>query len=123
MPIERINPEGMLHFASYHHVVKAGNIVYIAGQVGKNEDGTLAGDDITSQTEKIFDNLQRCLSAVGGTLDSLTSINVYLRDKADRDGFFAVKDKYLKDNLPTQTMLVVNSMGERVEIEATAYVD
>ena len=97
MPIERINPEGMLHFASYHHVVKAGNIVYIAGQVGKNEDGTLAGDDITSQTEKIFDNLQRCLSAVGGTLDSLTSINVYLRDKADRDGFFAVKDKYLKD--------------------------
>ena len=123
MSIERFNPEGMLHFASYNHVVKAGNIVYIAGQVGKNEDGTLAGPDITSQTEKIFENIQLCLAAVGGELSNLTSINVYLRDKADRDGFFAVKDKYLQDNLPTQTMLVVNSMGERVEIEATAYVE
>ena len=57
MGLERINPDSICPAPGYNHVVKAGNTIYIAGQVGRNLDGSLAGTDIESQTEQVFKNL------------------------------------------------------------------
>ena len=46
-------------------VVVSGDLVYTAGQVGFDESGQLTADDITGQTQKVFENLLACLAAAG----------------------------------------------------------
>ena len=54
--IERINPEGMTQPTAYHHVVRAGNLLFIAGQVALDGEGTLVGaDDMRAQVRQVLD--------------------------------------------------------------------
>ncbi|MDA2934666.1 hypothetical protein MYX82_10035 [Acidobacteria bacterium AH-259-D05] len=41
MKIERINPPGSTQPTAYTHLVRAGNTLYISGQVASNEKGEL----------------------------------------------------------------------------------
>ncbi len=122
MALERINPENIWPAPGYSHVVKAGNTIYIAGQVGRNPDGSLAGTDIESQTEQVFKNLISALDSVNAGLKDLAKIMVYLTDKGDLPGFRAIKDRYLSSDLPAQTVVIVafGSPEFKVEVEAIA---
>ncbi len=124
MELERINPENIWSAPGYSHVVKAGNTVYIAGQVGRKPDGSLAGTDVESQTDQIFKNLIAALESVGGGLDNLVKTMVYVTDAAHLPGFRKVRDKYLTGNLPAQTGVIVK-LGTpefKIEIEAIAVI-
>lgn len=122
MGLERINPENISPPPGYTHVVKAGNTIYIAGQVGRNPDGSLAGTDIESQTEQVFKNLIAALDSVDAGLKDLAKIMVYLTDKVDFPGFMAIKNRYLSSYFPAQTVVVVEfgSPEFKVEVEAIA---
>ena len=122
MALERINPDNIWPAPGYTHVVKAGNTIYIAGQVGRNPDGSLAGTDIESQTEQVFKNLISALESVGAGLKDLAKIMVYLTDKGDSPGFMTVKNRYLSSDLPAQTVVIVafGSPEFKVEVEAIA---
>ena len=124
MEIERINPDNIFPAPGYTHVVKAGNTIYIAGQVGRNPDGTTAGTDIESQTEQVFKNLVAALNSVNAGLKNLVKTMVYLTDASDLAGFMAVKDRYLIGDLPAQTVVIVafGSTEFKVEVEAIAVV-
>ena len=52
MPNQHLNPSGMNTPTGYSHVVKAGDTIYIAGQVARAPDSSLVGkDDPTAQAE------------------------------------------------------------------------
>ena len=52
MSIERINPSSLGQPGGYHHVVKDGNTVYLAGQVARDKDGKTVGvGDAAAQAE------------------------------------------------------------------------
>jgi enamine deaminase RidA (YjgF/YER057c/UK114 family) len=124
MELERINPENICPAPGYSHVVKAGHTVYIAGQVGRKPDGSLAGTDVESQTDQIFKNLIAALESVGGGLDNLVKTMIYVTDATYLPGFRKVRDKYLTGNLPAQTGVIVK-LGTpefKIEIEAIAFI-
>lgn len=124
MELEHINPENICPAPGYSHVVKAGNTVYIAGQVGRKLDGSLAGLDVESQTDQIFKNLIAALESVGGGLENLVKTMVYVTDATHLAGFKKVRDKYLTGNLPAQTGVIVK-LGTpefKIEIEAIAFI-
>ncbi len=123
MPLEHVNPANLAPPRGYTHVVKAGNIVFVAGQVGRKPDGTLAGPDITSQADQVFKNLQAALSSVGAGLKDITKITTFLTHREDATAYRAVREKYLKQNPPASTLLFISGLAEaefRIEIEATA---
>ena len=122
MGLERINPPNISPPPGYSHVVKAGNTIYIAGQVGRKPDGSWAGTDIESQTEQAFKNLISALDSVGAGLKDIAKIMIYLTDKDDHPGFTAVKNRYLSSDLPAQTVVIVafSSPELKVEVEAIA---
>ena len=122
MGLERINPENISPPPGYTHVVKAGNTIYIAGQVGRNPDGSLAGTDIESQTDQVFKNLISALDSADAGLKDLVKIMVYLTDASDLSGFSTIKERYLSSDLPAQTVVIVGlPLPEfKVEIEAIA---
>ena len=59
MPKQHLNPSSMHTPGGYSHVVKAGDTIYVAGQVARAPDGSLVGkDDPSAQAEQIYKNIQ-----------------------------------------------------------------
>jgi enamine deaminase RidA (YjgF/YER057c/UK114 family) len=110
----------------YSHVVKAGDTIYIAGQVARTPDGSLVGkDDPTAQAEQVFKNLQAALASVGATLQDLVKTTTYVVSPDCIDAVRAARIKYLVNDPPTSTLLVVSRLALPeilLEIEAVAFV-
>lgn len=130
MPVERIQPPGLTHPSSppsFTHVVRAGSTVYIAGQVARDAQGRLIGvGDVSAQIGQVFENLRTALASVGGDLGSLVKLTIYLTDARYRNNFREVSGRYLRDNLPASTLLIVAGLAQPeylVEIEAIAVVN
>jgi len=83
MPNTRfINPSNIHPPLGYTHVVEAtgpGHIVYIAGQLGVDPAGKMAGD-FRGQAVQAFENLKAALAAVGGTFEQVVKVNMYFTD-------------------------------------------
>src|SRR5262249_50821814 len=78
MPNTRfINPPAISKPPGYTHVVEItgpGRIVYIAGQLGIDVSGKMAGD-FRGQVEQAFQNLKAALEPVGAKLEHIVKIN------------------------------------------------
>ncbi len=124
--IERINPPGLSTPATYSHIVKVGDILYIAGQVGADAQGKLVGPAMVEQLEQVLKNLQVALKSQGADFSHVVKINIYTTDV---DAFrapeaAAVRAKYFGAHRPASTLVGVTRLASpdyKVEIEATAH--
>ena len=128
MAVERIQPDGLAKPPTYSHVVKAGNTIYIAGQVSQDEHGQLVGaGDFVAQANQVFENLGKALASAGAGFGNLVKTNVYVTDPRYRELLRDVRSKYLGSNaLPTSTLVVVAGLAlpeYLLEIEAVAVVE
>jgi len=84
MPIQHINPNGLLKFDPLSQVVVArnvGSIVHVAGQSACNEHFEMIGiGDYGVQASQALNNLKIALEAAGGTIDHIISSTVYIKD-------------------------------------------
>jgi 2-iminobutanoate/2-iminopropanoate deaminase len=121
---EAIQPEGLARPAApYSPVVVSGDLVYTAGQVGFDESGQLTADDITGQTEQVFENLVACLRAAGCEPSDVIKVNAYLVDLDDFAAFNEVYKATFAQPYPARTTVGVNLPGGiLVEVEAVARV-
>jgi len=98
-----MNPSAIAKPGGYSHVVEAtgpGRIVYIAGQLGLKQDGSIAGD-FRAQAVQAFENLKAALAAVGATFDDVVKLNNYLVDiSANLGAYRDVRDKYVNVSQP-----------------------
>jgi enamine deaminase RidA (YjgF/YER057c/UK114 family) len=127
MSVEYVNPPGLSRSPTYSHVVKAGNTVYVAGQVARDENGNVVGPgDITVQAVQVFENLGKALAAGGADFRNLVKITIYLTDPRFREALGKVRTRYIKDPVPASTLVVVAGLAEPdflLEIEAIAVVE
>lgn len=121
---ELIEPGEMYRPATYAHAMRAGNTVYVAGQVARDEHGTLvAPGDAAGQARQVFDNLERVLVAAGASWEHVVKVTTYLVDGSDSK---AVSDERLARfgaHRPPHTGLIVAGLGGpqvRVEVEVVA---
>jgi enamine deaminase RidA (YjgF/YER057c/UK114 family) len=124
-----INPTTISKPPGYTHVVEAttpGRIVYIAGQLGLDVDGKVAGGpgDFRAQAEQTFENLKNALAAVGATFKDVVKLNNYLTDLGHLPIFREVRDAYLNTaNPPASTTIQISKLareGALLETEAVA---
>ena len=128
MAVERIQPDGLASPPTYSHVVKAGNTIYIAGQVSQDEQGQLVGaGDFVAQANQVFENLGKALASAGASFRDLVKTNVYVTDPRYREQLRDVRNTYLDSaTLPTSTLVVVAGLAlpeYLLEIEAVAVVE
>ena len=106
--------------------VRAGNMVFLRGQVGSDFDGNVVGvGDATAQTEQAMKNVKQLLEEAGSDLSHICRIQVYLTDRAYRDDVYRVIGKWLKGVFPVSTGLIVQGLAKPdwvMEIEATAVI-
>jgi enamine deaminase RidA (YjgF/YER057c/UK114 family) len=123
--LQRVNPPGLSTPTTYSHIVRAGKTLYIAGQVGADATGKVAGSGMVEQLEQVLKNLQTALQSQGADFSHIARITIYTTDV---DAFrapdaAAVRARYFGTHLPASTLVGVARLASpdfKVEIEATA---
>jgi enamine deaminase RidA (YjgF/YER057c/UK114 family) len=122
-----LNPPSLVKPNGYTHVVVApdARTVYVAGQVAFDSTGQLVGgSDFQAQAERVFQNLRRALSSVGGSLDDVVKTTTFVTDQKNVEKLREIRLKYLdKAHPPANTLVVVSSLARPnllIEIEAVA---
>ena len=127
MSLQRINPSNMHQPRGYHHVVKDGNTVYVAGQVSRDIDGNTVGvGDAAAQAEQIFSNIQTALGSVGSDMNHIKKLIVYLTHREDIPAYRVARAKFIPDEVtPASTLILCAGLAEpdfRIEVEVIASV-
>ena len=111
----------------YNHVVKAGNTVYIAGQVPRGLDGrAMHVGDPDAQIRLVWSKLETCVKAAGGSLKDIVKTTVYVVG-AENMGKLgsALPEIFPPEGRPTLTGVVVAGLADPdflVEVEAIAVI-
>ncbi len=102
--------------------VRAGDFVYVSGQVPRGPDGKVAPGGIEAETRQVMANIETVLKLAGCTLADLVKTTVYLRDRADFAAFNAVYATCFPSDPPARTTAEARLMIDiAVEVDAIAY--
>lgn len=104
----------------YSQAVKIGDLLFTAGQIALNPDGTWAGGTITEQSERVMQNLKGILDAAGTGFDKVIKTTCFLTTMDDFGAFNEVYAKYMGESLPARSTVAVSGLpkGGLVEVEA-----
>ncbi len=127
MPKQVITP-GDVHppiGGGYSHAIKAGNTVYLAGQVGLDRQGSLVGKgDIEAQADQVYQNVVAVLKAAGLSFKDVVKVTTYLTRSEDIPKVRAVRARYFPTSEPpASTLVVVSGLANPdflIEVEAIA---
>ncbi len=111
--IQRVNPDMLHQPHGYTHVVivRSGKTVYIAGQVPLDKQGNLIGaGDFSAQVRQAFENMKTALGAAGADFSNVVNMNTYVTDLSQIDKYRAIRDEYMKSELPAATLVEVKSL-------------
>ena len=108
-------------------VVRAGNMVFLRGQVGTDFGGRLVGqDDPGAQAEQAMKNVKQLLEEAGSCLEEVCKITIYLTDPKDREAVYRAVGQSLKGIFPVSTGVVVAGLAKPewlMEIDVIAVID
>ena len=111
----------------YSHVAKAGNTLYIAGQVAKDLEGNLVGKgDFKTQARQVFTNLKNILEEAKGGIQNIVKMTTFLTHFDYIETYRKVRDEFIQEPFPPNTLLIVNSLAMAeymIEVEAIATLD
>jgi reactive intermediate/imine deaminase len=107
---------------SLSRAVRAGDFVFITGQVPMRDGQPMTEGSIEEQTRACLDSLQQILAEAGCDLGDVVKSMVWLKSRADFAGFNAVYSEYFPTEPPTRSALVSEFLIDiLVEIECVAY--
>lgn len=84
MEKEIINPPSLARPIGFSHgiAVMGGRLLFLAGQTGSDSEGRIiAPGDIVAQYEQIMRNFQAVVEEAGGTMQDITKLNIFVRDR------------------------------------------
>jgi 2-iminobutanoate/2-iminopropanoate deaminase len=102
--------------------VRAGDFVYVSGQVPLGSDGLVVKGGIAEQAEQVLQNVKAALALAGCTMDDVVKTTVWLEDARDFGMFNTVYARHFPSNPPARTTVESRLMIDiKIEIEAVAY--
>ena len=122
MPIVPVStPHAPGAIGTYSQAVKAGNTVYLSGQIPLDPDtGQLVTGDTEAHVRRVFENLRAVARAAGGDLTHAVKLNVYLTDLGNFQLLNKVMAEYFSAPYPARAAIGVASLprGAIVEVDA-----
>ncbi len=107
----------------YSQAVKAGNTLYISGQIPINpKTGKIVEGGIKEQTEQVMKNISAILEAAGYSLKNTVKSVCLLSDMNNFSAMNEVYGRYYSENPPARAAFAVKELplGVMIEIETTA---
>ena len=102
--------------------VRAGDFIFISGQVPVGPSGCVVDGGIEPQTRQVLENVKAALALAGAGMEHVVKTTVFLEDARDFGGMNKVYATYFAKEPPTRSTLECRLMIDiKVEIEAVAY--
>lgn len=102
--------------------VRAGDFVFVSGQVPVDEKGEIVAGHIEAQTRQVFRNVEKALALAGCTLADVCKVSAWLQDARDFPTFNRIYMEHFTGNKPARSTVESRLMIDaRVEIDVTAY--
>ncbi|HWN29872.1 MAG TPA: RidA family protein [Burkholderiales bacterium] len=110
---------------SYSQAVRAGQTVYLAGQIGLDPASMQIMEGIEAQIVRVFENLKAVAQAAGGSLDDVVKLNVYLTDFAHFTRVNEIMAKYFREPYPARAAVGAAALprGALVEMDAILVIE
>jgi 2-iminobutanoate/2-iminopropanoate deaminase len=119
-------PNAAKPIGPYSPAIRAGNLLFISGQVGFDPaTGTLVEGDISAQTDQVMRNIGSLLTAAGVGFEHVARTTVYLADMNEFGKMNEVYARYVVNPPPARSTVQVARLPRdaRVEIDVIAVVD
>ena len=107
---------------SLSRAIKAGDFVFLTGQIPFKDGVPMTVGTIEEQTEVVLTNIGQTLHEAGCNFDNVVKAMVWLRDKKDFPGFDTVYNKFFPIDPPARSAILSDLLVDvRVEVEVVAY--
>ena len=113
-------PDAPAAIGTYSQAVKAGNTVYLSGQIGLDPASMQLADGIEAQIHQVFGNLRAVAIAAGGTLADVVKLNVFLTDLGHFTKVNEIMAQYFIQPYPARAAVGVASLARGALVEADA---
>lgn len=101
----------------YSRAVVDGDWVFVAGTTGFDYDTMIISDDVATQCEQTFKNIELALTEAGATMADVVRVTYILDDREVWPSCWPITRKYLGEARPAATMFVAGLQDPRIKIE------
>ena len=103
----------------YSQAVKAGNTVYVSGQIPLSAAGQLVGEgDVAAQTHQVLRNLTAVLAAAGLALTDVVKCSIFVKDLGNFATINQIYGTYFDEaTAPARETVEVSRLPRDVEVE------
>jgi 2-iminobutanoate/2-iminopropanoate deaminase len=116
-PIGKKNPN-----LPFHPAVRAGDFIFVSGQVAKDEQGNMCAGTIEEQTRWTIEALRRILALEGAGLQHVVRVTTYLDDARDFGRYNKVFAEYFPEGMLARTTVEARAVIDtKIEMDAIAY--
>ena len=105
--------------------IKFGNLLFISGQAGADDDGRIVEGSFRAQGEQAFANLRRALEAGGSSLKDVIKVTIFVTDMVNFKEVVELRRKFFATPYPADTIAEIKALYDpaaMIEIEAIAAV-
>ena len=105
----------------YSQAIKAGNTVYISGQIPLNpETMEVVDDSFEAAADQVFKNVKAVAEAAGGSLSDAVKVNISMTDLSNFATVNEVMKRYFEEPYPARAAVGVASLPKDVPVEVEA---
>jgi 2-iminobutanoate/2-iminopropanoate deaminase len=103
----------------YSQAIKAGNTVYVSGQIPLSATGQLVGEgDVTAQTHQVLKNLTAVLAEAGLALTDVVKCSIFVKDLGNFATINQIYGTYFDEaTAPARETVEVSRLPRDVEVE------
>jgi 2-iminobutanoate/2-iminopropanoate deaminase len=102
----------------YSQAVKAGNTVYVSGQIPLDANGQMVEGDVTAQTHQVMKNLTAVLAAAGMKLTDVVKCSIFVKNLGDFAIINQVYGSYFDEaTAPARETVEVARLPRDVQVE------
>lgn len=106
----------------FHPGVRAGDFIYVSGQVAKDENGNMCSGNIEEETRWTIESMRRILLLDGANLGDVVKVMVFLADARNFGRYNKVFAEYFPDGRIARTTVEARAVIEcKIEMDAVAY--
>jgi reactive intermediate/imine deaminase len=105
---------------AYSPAIRAGDLLFVSGQVPKDPRTGEMPAGIAAQTRQVLENVRAVLATAGATLDDVVSVTAYLADIGDWAEFNETYRATFRAPYPTRTTVGAHLHGFLIEVSAIA---
>ncbi|MFN3803199.1 RidA family protein [Belliella pelovolcani] len=102
----------------YSQAVKAGNTLYVSGQIALDADsGELINENITEETHAVMKNLEAVLRQAGYGFANVVKCTIFIKDMGQFGTINEAYGQYFKSNPPARETVEVSRLPKDVNVE------